>query len=98
MIRHIIFEGNTAYKDKELKKMMKTSEKGFFSWMTSSGDLNREDLEQDIAKLSAFYYNNGYIQARVGEPQIEYHEDGIDITIKIDEGPRFKVSQGGHHR
>ncbi len=93
LIRHIIFEGNTAYTDKELKKMMETSEKGFFSWMTSSGELNRENLEQDIAKLSAFYYNNGYIQARVGEPQVEFREDWIDITIKIDEGPRFKVSK-----
>jgi outer membrane protein insertion porin family len=93
LIKHIIFEGNTAYTDKELKKMMETSEKGFFSWMTSSGELNRENLEQDIAKLSAFYYNNGYIQARVGEPQIEFREDWIDITIKIDEGPRFKVSK-----
>ncbi len=93
LIRHIIFEGNTSYTDKKLKKMMETSEEGFFSWMTSSGVLNREDLEQDIAKLSAFYYNNGYIQARVAEPQIEYHEDRIDITIKIDEGPRFKVSK-----
>ena len=93
LIRHIIFEGNNAYTDKKLKKMMKVSEKGFFSWMTSSGDLNREDLEQDIAKLSAFYYNNGYIQTRVGEPQIEYQGDWIDITIKIDEGPRFKVSK-----
>ena len=93
LIRHIIFEGNNAYAEKKLKKMMTVSEKGFFSWMTSSGDLNREDLEQDIAKLSAFYYNNGYIQARVGEPQIEYQGDWIDITIKIDEGPRFKVGE-----
>ena len=93
LIRHIIFEGNNAYTNKKLKKMMATSEKGFFSWMTSSGELNRENLEQDIAKLSAFYYNNGYIQARVGEPQIEFLENWIDITIKIDEGPRFKVSK-----
>ncbi|MBW2575033.1 MAG: outer membrane protein assembly factor BamA [Deltaproteobacteria bacterium] len=93
LIRHIIFEGNNAYAEKKLKKMLTVSEKGFFSWMTSSGDLNREDLEQDIAKLSAFYYNNGYIQARVGEPQIEYQGDWIDITIKIDEGPRFKVGE-----
>ncbi len=93
LIRHIIFEGNNAYKDKKLKKMMETSEKGFFSWMTSSGELNRENLEQDIAKLSAFYYNNGYIQAKIGEPQIEFCEDSIDITIKIVEGPRFKVGK-----
>lgn len=93
LIKHIIFEGNNAYTDKELKKMMQTSEMGFFSWMTSSGELNRENLKQDIAKLSAFYYNNGYIQARIGEPKIEFREDRIDITIKIDEGPRFKVSK-----
>jgi outer membrane protein insertion porin family len=93
LIKHIIFEGNNAYPEKKLKKMMETSEKGFFSWMTSSGELNRENLEQDIAKLSAFYYNNGYIQARIGEPQIDFRENWIDITIKIDEGPRFKVSK-----
>jgi len=93
LIKHIIFEGNSAYTDKKLKKMMKTSEKGFFSWMTSSGELNGEDLDQDVAKLSAFYYNNGYIQTKVGEPQIEYKENRIDIKIKIDEGPRFRVGK-----
>ena len=91
LIKSITFEGNNAYTDKILKKLMKTSEKGFFSWMTSSGDLKMEDVDQDISKLSGFYYNNGYIQARIGEPQIEYKGDWINITIKIDEGPQFKV-------
>ena len=91
LIKSITFEGNNAYSDKILKNLMKTSEKGFFSWVTSSGDLNMEDLDQDISKLSGFYYNNGYIQARIGEPQIEYKENWIYITIKIDEGPQFKV-------
>ena len=91
LIKSIKFEGNNAYTDKILKNLMKTSEKGFFSWMTSSGDLKIEDLEQDVAKLSGFYYNHGYIQARIGEPKIEYKGDQINITIKIDEGPQFKV-------
>ena len=91
LIKSITFEGNNAYSDKILKNLMKTSEKGFFSWVTSSGDLKTEDLDQDITKLSGFYYNNGYIQARIGEPQIEYKENWIYITIKIDEGPQFKV-------
>ncbi|MFO7556876.1 MAG: outer membrane protein assembly factor BamA [Desulfobacterales bacterium] len=91
LIKSIKFEGNNAYTDKKLKKLMTTSEKGFFSWLTSAGDLKKEDLEQDAAKLSAFYYNNGYIQARVGEPTIEYKDKWIYITLKIDEGPQFKV-------
>ncbi|MCJ7615231.1 MAG: outer membrane protein assembly factor BamA, partial [Desulfobacterales bacterium] len=63
-IKKIIFEGNNAFDSDKLKGLMKTSEKGFFSWLTSSGELNIEDLNQDIARLSAFYHNNGYIQAR----------------------------------
>jgi outer membrane protein insertion porin family len=90
-IKRIIFEGNTAYKDKKLTKMMETSEKGFFSWLTSSGDLNMDNLNQDIAKLAAFYHNSGYIQAKVGEPAIKFKENWIYITIKIDEGSRFEV-------
>ncbi|UCD31441.1 MAG: outer membrane protein assembly factor BamA [Desulfobacterales bacterium] len=91
LVRHIIFKGNVAYEDKKLKKIIKTSEKGFFSWITSSGDLDKEDLDQDITQLSAFYHNNGYIQAKVGDPKIEYKGNWIDITIKIDEGPQYKV-------
>ncbi|MBW2226499.1 MAG: outer membrane protein assembly factor BamA, partial [Deltaproteobacteria bacterium] len=35
LIKNIIFEGNQAYTDKELKKYLKTREKGFLSWLTS---------------------------------------------------------------
>ena len=91
LVKKIIFQGNNAYADKRLKKIMKTSEKGFFSWITSSGDLKRDNLEQDVARLSAFYHNNGFVKARVGEPQVEFKDKWIDITIKIDEGPQFKV-------
>lgn len=93
LIKSIKFEGNKAYSDNQLKKIMKTSEKGFFSWLTSSGELKKEDLEQDVTKLSAFYYNHGYIQARIGEPQVVYKGNWIYITIKIEEGPQFKVGK-----
>jgi outer membrane protein insertion porin family len=92
-IKKIIFEGNNAFDSDKLNGLMRTSEKGFFSWLTSSGELKIEDLNQDIAGLSAFYNNSGYIQARIGEPQIEYKDKWIYITIKIDEGPRFKVGK-----
>jgi outer membrane protein insertion porin family len=93
LIKSIILEGNSAFTNDKLKKIMKSSEKGFFSWLTSSGDLNKEDLNQDISRLTAFYHNKGYIQAKVGEPKIEYKENWIYITIKIDEGPQFKVGE-----
>ncbi|UCF90705.1 MAG: outer membrane protein assembly factor BamA [Desulfobacterales bacterium] len=92
-ITAIKFEGNRAYSDKKLKKEIKTAEKSIFSWITSAGDLDQENLSQDVAKLTAFYHNHGYIDAKVGEPQIEYLESGIEITIKISEGSQFKVGE-----
>ncbi len=90
-IKKIIFEGNRDFSDKKLKKIIKTSEKGFFSWLTSSGELNTADLDQDISQLSVFYHNSGYAQARVGEPDIKFNRDFIEIKIKISEGPKFKI-------
>ncbi len=92
-IRSINFIGNKAYGSKELKKVMKTSEKGFWSWLTSSGELNREDLNQDAARVAAFYQNKGYIQAKVGDPEVVFKDNQIEITIKIEEGLQYKVGK-----
>ena len=92
-IKSITFTGNSAYSEKKLKDVMKSSEKGFWSWVTSSGDMNKEELDQDVARLNAFYQNNGYADARIGEPQIEYRDKWIYITIAIDEGVQFKVGK-----
>ncbi|MDA3897432.1 MAG: outer membrane protein assembly factor BamA [Desulfobacteraceae bacterium] len=92
-IKTITFDGNSAYDSEELIDLMETSEKGFWSWLTSSGELNREELQQDIYQLTAFYQNNGYAEARIGEPEIEYVDEWIFILIKINEGPRFKMGQ-----
>lgn len=92
-IKKITFIGARDYSEEDLKDEMKTSEKGFWSWITSSGELNKEELDQDIVRLNAFYHNNGYAEARIGDPQIEYRGEWIYIAIKIDEGPRFRIGK-----
>ncbi len=90
-IKELKIVGNKAYSDRKLKKIMKTSEKGFFSWLTSSGDYKEEDMERDMAMLDAFYQNNGYMMVRIGDPEVETRDGWFYITIKIDEGLRYKV-------
>ncbi len=92
-VTEILFEGNQAFDEKALKDEIKTSEKGFFYWLTSSGDLDRTTLDQDLARLNAFYHNRGFIRARISDPQIDIGEENISVVIKIDEGPQFKVGQ-----
>lgn len=90
-IKEIRFDGNQAYTAKELMKQMQTSEKGFFSWLTSSGELDPDKLSQDVMVLKAFYHNSGYADARIGEPEIEFKDEWIYILIKIDEGDRYRM-------
>jgi outer membrane protein insertion porin family len=95
LVKAIAFEGNKAFDDETLEDLMKTQEKGFFSFVTSSGDLDREVLSQDVLKIAAYYHNHGYIQAKVAEPELTYEKDWIYVSIKIEEGPQFKVGKIG---
>jgi len=92
-ITKIQFVGNTKFDDDDLKDIMETSEKGFFSWVTKSGLLERKKLEFDIHKIISFYHNHGYIRAKAGEPGISYEkEKGLIITTEIIEGPQYGVN------
>ena len=92
-IQNITFAGNSKYPDKKLKKLIETSEEWIFSFITEAGDLDHEKLKQDVAILTSFYQNNGYIDARVGEPEVKFTETGIDVTFKIHEGERYRVGK-----
>ena len=92
-IAKIRFVGNTKFDEGDLKGLMETSEKGFFSWFTKSGLLDKKKLEFDLHKINSFYHNQGYIKAKTGEPEITYEKDkGLIISIQIDEGPQYKTN------
>jgi outer membrane protein insertion porin family len=90
-IAKISFTGNKALRSKDLKKVMGTKEKSILSLITSIGIFKEDVLQKDIDQLTAFYYNQGYIQAKVGNPEITHEKNKIYITIPIDEGKQFKV-------
>ncbi len=92
-VRAIKFEGNTSFKDKKLKDVMELKEKNLLSFVTGTGIVKQDLLERDAEKISAFYFNHGYIKARVGEPKIEVKEKGIYITFPIEEGPQYRVGK-----
>lgn len=90
-IKDITITGNKAFKARQLTKILETSERGWLSWITDSGVLNHDIVEQDSARLAAFYHNNGYIDAKVGTPEITQKEGWIYINFNIFEGDRFRV-------
>lgn len=90
-IKKISFEGNTTFDSDDLEDVIETSEKGWLSWLTDSGLLDKDLLNQDASRVVAFYNNNGYLETRVGEPVVTQEEEWLYIKFIIDEGPRFKV-------
>lgn len=94
-IKEINFDGNAHFSDWALSREIETSSRNFFlSWLSGSGKLNQEKLSGDSQKLSELYHNSGFLQAQVGDPQIENTDDGgLIITFPIVEGQRFRVGK-----
>jgi outer membrane protein insertion porin family len=95
-IRKIRFEGNNAFTDPELRKEMKTKEKGWLSWLTKSGRIQSEQLDQDLDTVLDYYKGKGYLRASSPGIRREPVADGrVDIVIPINEGDKYTVAGVG---
>lgn len=96
-IKRINFIGNKVFSDKELRKKIRSKEKGYFSWLTSSGKLQEEQIKRDVLFLVYHYQNNGYLKVKVSPPQIYLSRDRqwITVTFHIQEGEQYKVRNVG---
>ncbi len=74
-VKNIIFLGNKAFSDNELKDIMDTREEGFFSFMSNSGNFKEFNFQTDIEKLKYFYKTKGYLLVNMGAPDITVSED-----------------------
>ncbi len=96
-IKKITFVGNRHIKSKKLRKIIHTKKRGWFSWFTGTGKLNRDILRMDVDVIKAAYYDKGFLEVKVDEPIVKISKNGksIYITFKIHEGPQYKVSKVG---
>ena len=98
-IHTIDFVGNEAINDRALKaQMTNTKERWLLSFITGRGAYRPLGFEQDADALVAHYRANGFIDAQVGEPQLEYSdvtEDGgtrpVRMRVPVTEGERYRV-------
>ena len=88
-IGEIEFEGNDNLSSSELRGVMQTKEKWFLSWIFKSGTLNRDALKTDVERITALYYDNGFVNVKVGEPQVTREGDELRVVIKIEEGEQY---------
>lgn len=86
-IGKINIEGNTAFSDANIKKLMQNKPKAFLR----GGKLDEKKLKEDVEKIRAFYKEKGYLDIRVDEPVIEVENNKFIITISIQENQKYYV-------
>ncbi|HTQ25109.1 MAG TPA: outer membrane protein assembly factor BamA [Candidatus Binataceae bacterium] len=94
-ISAIKFVGNKAFSDSRLSTLMETRKHNLLSFIFNTGSLDRTKLQDDVDRLSAYYYNHGYLQVHIGDPAVTRHGNSIIVTVTIDEGPIFTVGKVG---
>ena len=92
-IGKIRITGNRYLGVKEIRKTMETKEKGLFSFLTDSGALKKDVIENDIRRIEALYQNNGFLDSKVSDPEIGRLPKGLLLTIHVFEGRQYRVGE-----
>ena len=92
-IREVRFRGLTDIDGDDLSSVVQTSDYSWYSsWLTGSGRLNEEMLQNDKIILRQYLLDHGYIDGVVREPVVEKKEDGLYVTFELEEGSQYRYA------
>jgi outer membrane protein insertion porin family len=94
-IRQIDIVGNQAFTDEQLRNGFELRTPNWASWYKQDDRYSRESLQGDLEKLRSFYMDRGYANFRIDSQQVAIapERDDIFITVNIDEGQVFRLSE-----
>ncbi len=95
-ISSINFVGNDHVKSRKLRGEIETKKWNMFSWLTGGGRLKDEEFDTDLGKLRDYYKEEGYLDVEIAEDKISFDypkPDRLVITIRVNEGRRYKVGE-----
>ncbi|HZQ14553.1 MAG TPA: outer membrane protein assembly factor BamA [Pseudolabrys sp.] len=92
-VKEIRFNGLHAFSGNRLKRVIKTTETNFLSFLQSTNIYDADRVEADRDLLRRFYLSHGYADVRIISAIGEYDpaQKGFIITFNIDEGPQYHV-------
>jgi len=94
-IKSLRINGNRAFSDATLMKLLDSGTKGKFSILSSRDKYAKEKLVGDIDKLTAFYRDQGYLNFEVISTQVSLSKDkqSVFLNLNIHEGDRYRVGK-----
>src|SRR5438309_1230516 len=94
-IREINIVGATRFAHKEILQTLELRTPNWLSWYRQDDRYSRESLQGDLEKVRNFYMDRGYANFQLDSTQVAIapEKEDIFITVNIDEGQVYKVSQ-----
>ncbi len=86
-IKRIKIEGNQAFKNKRILRIIKTRSR----WLFNSGFLKEEVLQEDMERIKSFYEKEGFIDAAANFEYENISDVYRNVVIHINEGKRYYV-------
>ena len=93
-IQHINVVGNTVFPDDDLIDLFELKTTNLLSFFKNDDKYAREKLSGDLERLRSYYLDRGYINMDIASTQVSITPDKkhVYITVNIDEGSKYKVS------
>ncbi|MCC7204381.1 MAG: outer membrane protein assembly factor BamA [Phycisphaeraceae bacterium] len=90
-IRSIRYEGNRAFTGRQLSSQVRSKSLiPLLFWRKT--DLNRDQIELDVAGVREFYQDRGYLDAQVGRRvDLSPNQKDAVVVFLIEEGPKYTV-------
>jgi outer membrane protein insertion porin family/translocation and assembly module TamA len=93
-VKSLKFEGLQAVTAKQLKAVLATAASSRLPW-GEKRYFSREEFEADIKRITAFYRDRGFPDARVAsfDAKLSPDQSAVDITVRIDEGEPVRAER-----
>jgi len=87
--------GNTTFNEKDVSNTLELKTPNWLSWYKQDDRYSRESLQGDLEKLRSYYMDRGYANFQIESTQVTIapEKDNMYITVNVNEGDVFKVSE-----
>ena len=89
-IKNLRFHGNSAFKNKRLKKLLKKTKQKNISHLFKPSRYREKEYNEDLERLVEKYHEKGYRDAQVLQDSISWNDDNtINLDIIVNEGNKY---------
>jgi outer membrane protein insertion porin family len=95
LISRIVFVGNHAFSEKQLREVIDSRESRWWRFLSSSDEFNPSRVDFDRELLRRFYLAHGYADFDVTNLASELSPDRKEffVTFQINEGARYRIGK-----